>query len=392
MYCQCRFSLNILDKMSLRKMEAFRLSMKLICISGLICMVGYWLYKFGIEDRDIGVVDYQSLDETDVGRPVLAICVKNPFLDDEIRLVDSKLNDTIYEKYLIGDLDEPKFHDIEYENVSLDLNEYLVEMAYYHRDGSRTITTKHKKRHESIFNGIINGEFVKCFSPQMETKETYSIKTVKYVYNKSRIFNDLGDSVGEDGRILISLYYPGQFLMKLDDHNTIDSISMWINAEIDDIEFLRARKKRSRDCMVDWKSYDALVLNKHIEKKGCIAPYHGHHNSFLRCRNKTERKRYVYDSDKAKTSYYPPPCHRISKLRVDFDTCRHVDMRTCGLHVDMRIFDPHSTGGPNLWIFLITYHNHWMKIIEQSKEVDIHSLIGNIGGYVGLFLGNIITS
>ena len=56
------------------------------------------------------------------------------------------------------------------------------------------------------------------------------------------------------------------------------------------------------------------------------------------------------------------------------------------------MFDPHSIGGHNLWIFLITYHNHWMKIIEQSKEVDIHSLIGNIGGYVGLFLGNIITS
>ena len=67
-------------------------------------------------------------------------------------------------------------------------------------------------------------------------------------------------------------------------------------------------------------------------------------------------------------------------------------MRTCKLHVDMRMIDPHATGGPNLWIFLITYHNHWMKIIEQSKEVDIHSLIGNIGGYVGLFLGNIISS
>ena len=25
---------------------------------------------------------------------------------------------------------------------------------------------------------------------------------------------------------------------------------------------------------------------------------------------------------------------------------------------------------------------------KQSKEVDFHSLIGNVGGYVGLFLGN----
>ena len=40
------------------------------------------------------------------------------------------------------------------------------------------------------------------------------------------------------------------------------------------------------------------------------------------------------------------------------------------------------------WKFEIQYENNWMKVIEQSKEVDIHSLIGNIGGYVGLFLGN----
>ena len=29
----------------------------------------------------------------------------------------------------------------------------------------------------------------------------------------------------------------------------------------------------------------------------------------------------------------------------------------------------------------------YVKVIEQSKDVDIHALIGNIGGYVGLFLG-----
>ena len=26
-------------------------------------------------------------------------------------------------------------------------------------------------------------------------------------------------------------------------------------------------------------------------------------------------------------------------------------------------------------------------VISQSKEIDIHALIGNIGGYFGLFLG-----
>ena len=30
-----------------------------------------------------------------------------------------------------------------------------------------------------------------------------------------------------------------------------------------------------------------------------------------------------------------------------------------------------------------------IKMITQSKEVDIHSLIGNVGGYIGSFLGKI---
>ena len=34
----------------------------------------------------------------------------------------------------------------------------------------------------------------------------------------------------------------------------------------------------------------------------------------------------------------------------------------------------------------ITYPEY-ARIITQSKDVDIHALIGNIGGYVGLFLG-----
>ena len=29
-----------------------------------------------------------------------------------------------------------------------------------------------------------------------------------------------------------------------------------------------------------------------------------------------------------------------------------------------------------------------IKVIRQIKSVDLHALIGNIGGYIGLFLGN----
>ena len=41
------------------------------------------------------------------------------------------------------------------------------------------------------------------------------------------------------------------------------------------------------------------------------------------------------------------------------------------------------------WILMIKYPEE-VKIITQSQDVDVHSLIGNIGGYLGLFLGNLI--
>ena len=37
----------------------------------------------------------------------------------------------------------------------------------------------------------------------------------------------------------------------------------------------------------------------------------------------------------------------------------------------------------------VSYPN-LMKVISQEQDVDVHALIGNIGGYIGLFLGKIL--
>ena len=62
-------------------------------------------------------------------------------------------------------------------------------------------------------------------------------------------------------------------------------------------------------------------------------------------------------------------CQRITKLKLEGGTF---------------LFYPYL---PNeIWRFTIVYPEH-LRVITQSKEVDIHSLIGNIGGYLGLFIG-----
>ena len=51
--------------------------------------------------------------------------------------------------------------------------------------------------------------------------------------------------------------------------------------------------------------------------------------------------------------------------------------------------NPVTKFGLSMMMFGVQYPEE-IKIITQSKEVDVHALIGNIGGYIGLFLGNLL--
>ena len=67
---------------------------------------------------------------------------------------------------------------------------------------------------------------------------------------------------------------------------------------------------------------------------------------------------------------YPKACQRISKIDITPTIQRKRNYHLRGPALYLRIIYPEE-----------------IKIITQSKEVDVHSLIGNVGGYIGLFLG-----
>ena len=119
--------------------------------------------------------------------------------------------------------------------------------------------------------------------------------------------------------------------------------------------------------MRDWKFYDDMVLKKHIRTTGCRAPYHASYKWFPICTTREEIKQSIYEFYLVGKQYYPKACQRISKI-------------------DFILQHRHATKG--ILMVIINYPDD-IKIITQSKEVDGHALIGNIGGYIGLFLGNI---
>ena len=107
-----------------------------------------------------------------------------------------------------------------------------------------------------------------------------------------------------------------------------------------------------------------------MTKKGCRPPYLRIHSTFPLCNSAEKMKNGALEYAEASSTIVPKACHRISKIRIRDKYTKYGRINKT-----------------KIWYLRIYYPNEF-KIITQSKEVDIHSLIGNIGGYLGLFLGN----
>ena len=108
-------------------------------------------------------------------------------------------------------------------------------------------------------------------------------------------------------------------------------------------------------------------MMKHLQAAGCRAPYHNSSEPLCNMTNKMREAKVEFHEIKNK--YHPLPCQEMSNIAFTVDVM--ADRRKNG------------RSSPQIYIM----YPDKIKIISQVKSIDAHSLIGNIGGYIGLFLG-----
>ena len=358
-------------------MNTFRVCFCAICIVTVTFMVGYWVHKYQIEDRDIGVVDYKSFKEAnEVDFPIPYLCFLDPFLKNKLNEIDPGINETTYLEYLKGERFDPIFQSIDYENVTLDLKDYFISASEKFLNESEFKTSSLSFIHKEIFSGFFyNGYFEKCFSFENELKQNHHIQKISLRYNKTKLFEDLGSSEESELDLHINMYYPNQFLLQLSSPWGLSMASndVYLNLWIDDLEFLKRRSTWNKRCTQTEKSFDELVLTKHVETVGCRPPYINLQAPFPICNTQEKIREGVYEFKNVRSKYYPKSCTRTSKIAFH---------QQGGAHSKDEVSD--------YWDLFIVYPEE-VRLITQSKEVDVHTLIGNIGGYIGLFLGIIGT-
>ena len=257
--------------------------------------------------------------------------------------------------------------------MSLDLDDFFKYGKSQTRNETDLVNESfHNKEH---FNGISEDgyfAFEKCFEITMN-KPSNHVNDVFVNYDLNRLSKNVATGYLDYS---VVIHYPGQYLIRVSFPDRFNQKNVHDNVKIDikNIEIIKSRNSRNRRCTPydDNKSFDDMVMDAHITSNGCNVPYLKQLGGFPDCDTKERVKNALYDYRTVRDKYLPVSCHRIStiayKVKVQKTTSWY----------------------KRYWSLKITYPKY-LRIITQSQEVDIHSLIGNIGGYVGLFLGNLFS-
>ena len=355
---------------------------KSLCVFATTFMVGYWIFKYKKND-DVTLIEYNSLDDIpEFIYPEMSICFLNPFLRNSSLNVTKEENYRLnYLAYLQGGYHFNKYKDINYDEVTVNLEYYFEQLNIIWKRGKNptnyTSCENLKNCPYLIFRNNYNGftqavGFLKCFGVQIDKNVTKDVAFFNIKFNKN-----LKQVITQVMAVTVWFNYPNQVTRPRGGGQSIwnkNSSSKMEVFQITSVDLLKRRMKQREKCADQWNIFDELVLRNHIEFSGCRPPYISHFLEFPMCNSSKDIKNAHYDGWSLAKQYVDDPCQEMPTI----------DYKSFQVPVG------HQSVSPKKYQIFLEYPTKG-KTITQLKEVDIHSLIGNIGGYIGLFLGKIHT-
>ena len=161
--------------------------------------------------------------------------------------------------------------------------------------------------------------------------------------------------------------------------------------KIENTLVLRRRNKEKVPCNTDWKHDDDMIYSKLFSKASCIPPYWKGSNlkNLPNCTTKEQMKEIYNSAIKIKTSPdHPPPCQQIEKIIYFFDEFDWlIDDWISQTDNSYNNGKSNLTKKDSIFEVLLNFLDGTYMEIHNAKAYDRWHLIGNVGGFIGLFLG-----
>ena len=352
-------------------MHVMRYCFNLACFLLAFGLCFYWCFKYW-EDEDLCVVDYKTFqDAPDVDYPMLSICLNNPFIKSKFSHNNNFMTEKKYVEILKGELESDEFQNIVFDDVTKNLSSFIKADQIRLQNGTLLKGWYPHLLNEMpdvTYSGFVHNDFMRCVGLKPEYR---NMKYAMFGFNASIFPN----SMRENRNFSTRLHLPYKFLIS---DNTYKS--SWPERKekkeylmafvLNQIDILKRRNKRSDPCIPDGVSYENEVLNTHLGNIGCWPPYQKTKINHTICSSRNDLNAAKLESTV------------LSNLKK---ACTTAEIIT----YTYEEYEIKRNGSDWVW-FVIDYPKKF-KEIKMVKAVNIQTVIGNSGGYVGLFLGNIVS-
>ena len=348
--------------------EVISTTFKSLCYIATISVIIFWMHKCYYQDDDLCLVDYSSIKEDEVSLPVLSLCFENRFSEEKLKKISPNLNASYYLEYLKGNVIDENLTRVDYEDVSFKLSDYLVSYEARLNNG-RKVTFIESSPYQHPIYETYNGfflrpqSFVKCFGHSARNEYRRELQGITTTYNFPKGF----------GKHYISIHYPYQllatcqmtFFTNEDQQKEISGRYF----DIHEMEVLKRRNKRKFSCL-DFD--DEFRFDEHVQKElnqqraPCRPPYQNLDKTRPICSTMDDMKKAVFI------------------FNEDFDDRFHPCESMSSLRHEMQVLDPKPNQTQSQISLMIPKK---ARVIRQSKAIDTNSLIGYVGGYIGVLLG-----
>ena len=376
--------------------EKFDKLYHLLCVIMTFSLIAYSLNYFA-KDKDFSFVEYKFYNKgPEYLYPSISLYFHYPFYDNELGKYG--IDSYTYASFLRGNFSDTAMKQILYENVTVNIVKNLIGIKITYSN----YTTKLLNRNELFFDNAWKFPYVsyksahgKAITMDVAYIKGLSILSIEIVLRKEifpnkrrphRMINEPKSNHLIDG-FEVLFHLPGQFLLgnarglgkwnwpKLDKHNENKNITMKFT--IRNVDMLKLRNKRNDFCYENFIDHDQTVFDKIMEKAKCRPYYLQTENGLPFCESNDLRKNFINSPNDVITKF-DPPCQSITKVQFEYEDLYDGEYEF-------------SENVDEIIIIGIDIMDQLFNQIEQTSAYNIDNLVGDIGGYFGLFLGYAIS-
>ena len=350
----------------------------LICVIATILLTSYCLYQY-IRDDDFSLISFKKYHkDTDSIYPAISLCFSD-YLNRS--LFQNASSEKEYKDFLRGYIKEDEgLAMIDYKDAVIEIDQFILEIFQnsYNQDDNTYTEKVYRPRIGKVpwmptFYPSLNIPDWKCWTFEVSyVKDQYV--TYFSVILKSDIFRD--STRKELGNFLIMLSYPDQLVgsrVQKYSWRPMNYHKYTMAFEIQNVIIFKQRNKHGDSCNQDWRNSDTLLAQKLVKEIGCRPPFFDITTSLTQCENSTK---YANLTQKL-AELIQEPCQKVEKILYSYDEyTSDFGGSIYGVQENTSMFK-----------MMIEFQGETFMEIEQTRSYDVQNLVGNAGGYVGLFLG-----